>query len=162
MDEFHFDLLTRKLSQTVVGRRGALLVFAGGLTAAGLGRLGRDAAAAVCRDIGKRCSQNADCCSLRCRGKRGRKKCQVGADACPISAGCPSPVCGTEPGGGDCACKPTIEGNNACTGFISTCAGLPACTSTAQCVRDRGPRFVCQAATPGCGCGQVCVPLCEG
>ena len=169
MDDHHFDVLAK----TLVGgttRRGAIGVLAGGALAAVLTRLGIREAAAACKDIGKKCGQNADCCSRRCRGKRGKKTCKVGADACPDSTGCGAAahVCGTEPGGGDCLCKPTVEGNNACIGFIEDCnvGGGFECTSTAQCVRERGPRFVCQKPIFDngilCGCGQVCLPECEG
>src|SRR5688572_28191613 len=127
MNNIRFDVFTRDLVTSELTRRGVVRGVAGGVLAAVIAQFGVHQAAAVCKDIGKKCTQNADCCSRRCEGKRGRKKCKVGADACPNSAGCPSPVCGEEPGGGECACKPTIEGNNACTGFIATCTGLVPC-----------------------------------
>ena len=78
---------------------------------------------------------------------------------CPVSAKTNAPVCGTDPDG-ECSCHRAIEGNNFCSGQLNTCAGLRACTSTADCRESVGFHFVCQAADGG-ACGQVCVPECE-
>ena len=81
------------------------------------------------------------------------------ADMCPVAAKTNAPVCGNDPDG-ECSCHRAIEGNNFCSGQLSTCAGLRACTSTADCRESVGFHFVCQAADGG-ACGQVCVPACE-
>ena len=78
---------------------------------------------------------------------------------CPVSAKTNAPICGSDPDGA-CDCHLAVEGNNFCGGFLTTCAGLRSCTSTADCRESVGFHFVCQAADGG-GCGQVCVPACE-
>jgi hypothetical protein len=148
METARFDELTSSFAQTHT-RRGALRLL--GLAAASAGSLTL---------LG-----SMDGEAKRKRKKKGGKKSSTGsttsrpADMCPVAAKTNAPVCGTDPDG-DCHCHLAVEGNNFCGGQINTCAGLRACTSTADCRESVGFHFVCQAAEGG-ACGQVCVPACE-
>jgi hypothetical protein len=151
-----FDAVTSSLAQTH-SRRGALRLL-------GLAALGASGLAVLKTEEGQ---------AKKKRKKKGGKSATAGsgstgsttntpsrpADTCPVSAKTNAPVCGTDPDG-ECSCHRAIEGNNFCSGQLSTCAGLRACSSTAECRESVGFHFVCQAADGG-ACGQVCVPECE-
>lgn len=83
----------------------------------------------------------------------------VPQDMCPVAANTNAPVCGNDPDG-ECSCHRVVECNTFCSGQLSTCAKLRACTNTADCRESVGFHFVCQASDGG-ACGQVCVPECE-
>jgi hypothetical protein len=152
METARFDELASSFAQTH-SRRGALRLL--GLAAVGAGSLTLLGA--------------ADGEARKRRGKKGGKKGNKGntpdltpsrpADMCPVAAKTMAPVCGNDPDG-ECHCHLAVEGNNFCGGQITTCAGLRACSSTADCRESVGFHFVCQAAEGG-ACGQVCVPVCE-
>ena len=92
-------------------------------------------------DQGQR--ESCDCC--------GTQTCQTCAGS---SCGSLPRCSATQP---DCLCFSTPEGAGACIPGSTPCAGLRACTSSAQCP----PGFGC-AATSCCGTGSgVCGPLCS-
>ena len=67
MDGRRFDTLTRGLADSTISRRTALrrLIGSGAGALAGLAGL-RGATAQTCREIGRLCTKNANCCSNRC------------------------------------------------------------------------------------------------
>jgi len=154
MERTRFDALTSNLSQTH-SRRGALRLL-------GLAALGASGLAVLKTEDGQ---------AKKKRKKKGSKTGSSGstgsttttpsrpADMCPVAAKTNAPVCGNDPDG-ECSCHRAVEGNNFCSGQLNTCAGLRACSSTAECRDSVGFHFVCQAADGG-ACGQVCVPECE-
>ena len=141
-----FDAITNSLAETH-SRRGALrLLGLAALGASGLAVLG---------------AEEGEAKKKRKKGKKSNTSSTPSrpADMCPVAARTNAPVCGMDPDG-ECSCHRAVEGNNFCGGQINTCAGLRACTSTADCRESVGFHFVCQAADGG-ACGQVCVPECE-
>ena len=137
MDTERFDRMTVALTDTR-SRRGVLRLLTGSALAGGLAVLGGSAAEA-------------------------KRKKKMPRDMCPVSRPAPNaPRCGGAIPGEDCTCNKAVEGNNVCIAFIESCSvgGEFTCTSTRQCVRERGFHFVCQAAGAG-SCGQVCLPTCD-
>lgn len=74
MDPTRFDALTRLLAGPASRRR----VVAAALAALGLSRLeGRVEAGPSCKNVGKPCDKDKDCCSGVCKGKKDKKKCKA-------------------------------------------------------------------------------------
>ena len=171
MDTTRFDAITSSLAAASTGtraRRGALrLLAAATLGAGGITLLGsRDGQARKKKGNKKKGGKGPGGSSTPSSpsggsgsGSGSPTTPSVPRDMCPVSAQYNAPVCGTDPDG-ECHCHRATEGHNFCGGQVNTCAGLRACTSTADCRESVGFHFVCQAATGG-ACGQVCVPACE-
>jgi len=130
MDDIRFDALARRLSATGP-RRAALRAVAAGLVAGGLSWRGEPAAAETCtlKPTGERCTSGGECCSGRCKRKKGTNKrfcrqapgqgictvadnlCTVGSSDCN-STGTPQCLCWVaEDGFSFCGAKPpdTVE-----------------------------------------------------
>jgi hypothetical protein len=153
-----FDAVTSSVAQTH-SRRGALrLLGLAALSASGLAVLGHEETAAKKKRKKKGSTKGSSGSGSGSAGSTPSAPSQP-ADMCPVSAKTNAPVCGNDPDG-ECSCHRAIEGNNFCSGQLSTCAGLRACSSTADCRESVGFHFICQAADGG-ACGQVCVPECE-
>jgi hypothetical protein len=173
MESERFDTLTRSLTDT--GSRRAVLRRLSAPTIAGvLGLVSRGMARAKhtpgnCRHNGERCTVGPECCSGRCKRKRGttKKFCRAapGQGICTIeSDGCrgDSGVCnaaGTPP----CACYVTTRGFSVCAQAPVSCFK---CTSDAECV-DRpgdgqaGDRCVqCSACPADTTNGRACAHKC--
>jgi hypothetical protein len=149
-----FDAVTSSFAQTH-SRRGAFrLLGLAALSASGLAVLNHEEGQAK----KKRKKKSGKPASSGSTGSTTNAPSQP-ADMCPVSAKTNAPVCGNDPDG-ECSCHRAVEGNNFCSGQLNTCAGLRACSSTADCRESVGFHFVCQAADGG-ACGQVCVPECE-
>ena len=72
MDDARFDAVTRAVAR--LGSRRAVLRFLGGTAGASLlAGLGQSEASAKCKNHGRKCDKNRDCCDGRC--KRGRCRC---------------------------------------------------------------------------------------
>ena len=155
MDHDRFDALARSLGD-VATRRHALRLLVGSALGAALGLLGGDGARAThggaCKHVDRRCANDRDCCSGRCRRGRCRKTTDPDP-ACAGGDGCSGGVaiwCG--PGGSmDCWCATTVEGGGICN-WDNGCGAE--CATSADC----GPDAVCVDA-PCCGTttGNVCV-----
>jgi hypothetical protein len=146
MDGTSFDALARRLSATGP-RRGALRALAAGLVAGSLGWRGEPAAAATCnvKANGDRCTSGGECCSGRCKRKKGTHKkfcrkapgqgiCTVADNVCDAG----SPSCNV-PSTPQCLCYVAENG-------FSFCGRLPEqtpdrcfkCNSDADCKKRPG------------------------
>lgn len=81
MEGYRFDTWTKALL-AVGTRRTALRLVTGGAT--GLFGLSRAEDAVACRLPGKKCKKAKQCCSAKCKGKKGKKKCRC----TPLQAPC--------------------------------------------------------------------------
>ena len=156
--ECHFDAITSRVA-TVSTRRDALrLLASAALGVGGLRLLGVESGQAK-KKGGKKKGGKGQHGSSPPSVPTTPSAPSVPQDQCPVAARTNAPVCGNDPDG-VCDCHQAVEGHNFCGGFLTSCAGLHACTSTQDCRDAVGFHFVCQAAN-GEGCGQVCVPECE-
>ena len=73
MDGLRFDALTRRFPRLSALQRRTLFALALGSF---VPRLGSNNAAAGpgCKNVGKKCRKQKDCCSGICKGKKGKKK----------------------------------------------------------------------------------------
>lgn len=86
---------------------------------------------------------------------------KLSCDCCPPGQcqTCAGGTCGAFPactGGGDCVCFTSPDGSGVCIHGDTPCAGLPTCTSNADCP----PGYGC-AGTNCCGGVALCGPLCS-
>jgi hypothetical protein len=103
MDGREFDEMARSLV-TSGSRRAGLRALVSGALAVGVARLGLEevagAASGSCKQVGRKCEKDNDCCSKKCR--RGKCRCLKAQAKCGASAGvndgtascCGSLVCG--------------------------------------------------------------------
>jgi hypothetical protein len=86
MDGGRFDGLTKSLTGAVepTSRRRALSVLASGALCTALGRLGRQDAAAACKQPGSGCTKRKQCCSKNCCTDQGAAQgaCIAKTDRC--------------------------------------------------------------------------------
>jgi len=140
MDTDRFDALARSFAPGAT-RRAALQLLAGGLAALvdAAATPGAKATHFGCRHVGTSCTTSDECCSGRCRGPKGRKRCRAhhtrgctkAMDICRTSSGA-SP-CPDAPGG---TCFITIGGAPFCG--TSDGAGCERCRSDRDCVEKFG------------------------
>jgi hypothetical protein len=132
MNPIHFDRWTKALARAG-SRRAALRTFAAGGVAA-LVRLGLVEVAAACLKNGKKCKKSKQCCSGKCKGKKGKKKCRC------------TPLKGTCPGmGADDVCCPNPGATVGCSFMINK----PQCGSNGfRCLRG-----VDSPCSDDCQCG---------
>jgi hypothetical protein len=147
MDNCRFDNLTRVIAAQA-DRRTAVKRFAGGLAAlAALARVELGFAQDVegeikCLDNGSRCRRSGQCCSLKCRRRRGRKrgrcKCAGSGADCKADIGCCTGVCRS----GTCRCGNTTDfctndndccSNNCSSGKCLCITKNQRCNSSANC-----------------------------
>jgi hypothetical protein len=147
MDDRRFDNFARILAAGTASRRVTARLLAGGALAAVLGRIAiEEAAAAVCKQGGRRCTRNGECCSRTCRNRGTCRPC-ASAGICMGST-----PCGPRD---ECVCYPTWEGPAKCFAYGYLNCGLNECQGSAAC--DAG--WAC--ATTCCGAlGTLCMPLC--
>jgi hypothetical protein len=131
MDGHRFDLLSKSLA-TRDSRRSTLQALAASVLAIGLGGLGLEDASAQCKPEGKKCKKSGQCCSGKCKGKKGKKKCRCRAlkEPCTGTTGdntcCGDLLCSTS------ACEP---GNRCCRPLGESCSSTcDCCSQGAQCV----------------------------
>jgi hypothetical protein len=143
MDGFRFDALTRRWLAFLTARQFLFTVPLGTL-ALGLGT-GTGRAGPGCKNVGKKCRKQKDCCSGVCKGKKGKKKCKAhdssgcvagqGLINCP---GNPTDDCVSSKGfNGNCW---TTTGNSGYCGSVGACV---ACTRDADCRVFCGPDAAC-------------------
>ncbi|MGH2615501.1 MAG: hypothetical protein ACRDJC_09705 [Thermomicrobiales bacterium] len=137
MNDSRFDVLSR-----AIGRRGLL---AGVLALVTLGEERREASAVTLpcaeRGEGQRCRSGGQCCSNRCRKKKGKRKgkcrcsplgakCGEAADCCNHRAGDPSsPQCDVKDGSAVFLCcknngQSCVETADCCGGMVCFASGL--------------------------------------
>jgi hypothetical protein len=148
MNEARFDALARRVGR--VPRRRLLRWLAGSAVALGAGGSGAAVrVAAGCRNPGKPCRRDRDCCSGRCAGKRCRrspgqgicttddKACQAGVDGTP---------CGGQ-GIDSCACFATTNGRPFCG--QGALPDIVPCQGDGECAAQLGPGARCVRGGPG-------------
>lgn len=185
MDDSRFDAIARALAG-VATRRGALAALAAlaGIpvkTAARKRHHDHPATRrqvqveARCRLNGSPCTTGAQCCSRKCEGGKGRKKCKScmlkacssKADLCRGGA-----ICGCK-GNPDCACWTGIGGDQVCASLPygvcapcendATCEGLSGVAGS-RCIKADDKACGCKSAGNPRGtacvapCGQRCIP----
>jgi hypothetical protein len=153
VDNHRFDYLARWAATAIGSRRAALAALGSALTTpvASMTLLTGTAGAATCRRIGAGCQRDAQCCSDRCRGRRGHRTCRAhdvgtcrqGENFCRQGS---AAACNANP---RCAC------------FVTT-GGAPFCGDPSlfvACEKDR------DCAERGFPVGSACVrsdgPTCE-
>ena len=157
MDLRRLDTITEMLVSTLPRRAGARLLAAGALWAA-LGvhfRLLSQVAGADhfgCRHLAEQCRRDDQCCSGKCRGSGGAKRCRAHhAENCTVDNGfCRSG--GSAPGrcgpNGTCVCNVTTGRAPHCGGTVF-CPPVP-CQRDADC-GEPGAACIDVAACQGCG-----------
>lgn len=155
MDNQRFDEISRSLA-TTGSRRGLLKGLAGGALAGALSLVGAsDAAARKCRNDGKNCKSDTECCSLYCDPTSYTCAPAPPADtcdpACPTGAVCvdgacfcpvPTSFCGTD------GCVDLQTDDQHC----GTCTTV--CATGATCVAG-----ICTCPTGQTECNGACVDL---
>ena len=129
-DADRFDAFTRSLTAVAPSRRRLLTGVAGAslaalATAFGFAPVG--ATSFACLNVGKRCTEGGECCSIVCKCKRCRahnvRRCTAARN-----------ICATETefkcAGGSCSCFGTTGGANFCGSAEWVCM---ACSTDAQC-----------------------------
>lgn len=163
MDEQRFDALARHLARGTSRRRalGALAVGALGLFG---GMLGERAGAKACLREGKDCKRGSQCCSGRCQGKKGRKKCRrvpFQSICTRRTDSCTGAVKDCGVGAEFCVCNVTTSGAALCSqGF--RCPAQP-CRNNPDCVAAFGEGWFCVRSPDGCMCDDQetsCVQRC--
>ena len=153
MDARRFDAWTKRLVGGATSRRVALGALGASATAAAAG-LGIEAAAA-CRDDGKGCKRDQQCCSGRC--KKGKCRRAAGQGACRGQNACTDPPVACN-GSERCVCFVTTEGVPFCgASGLGTCA---ACAADADCEEITGAGSVCVPCECQSGAQSACVPPC--
>ena len=170
METKRFDALTRSLTGPG-SRRVALRLLSAPIIASGVALLRIRLAEAThtpgaCRHNGVRCTTGSECCSGRCKRKRGttKKFCRQAPDQgiCTIEDN----ICGTRTtacdaaGTAACACFVTTRGQSFCGDLnAGTCVN---CTSDADCVNRSGGQAGdrCIAANPPACCPDVSERMC--
>lgn len=146
MDQPRVDQLARHLAAGS-SRRRALRVLAAGALGPLLGFAGEPAKAEACLRDGKVCKRGSQCCSGRCQGKQGKKKCRrvAGASICTIRDDvCAKPFdgsvvdCGVGPLA--CDCHVTAAGRAFCADSNQTGVG---CETDVECVAAIGEGAAC-------------------
>lgn len=123
MDAGRFD----RLAQTWVvhSRRRALLAALAAALGGPLALLNQRQVTAGCREPGRDCRRGHQCCSGRCRGQRGEKKCRrvSSQDICSIRAAYCATAHSPTLCGEDCGCWQRANGTAFCGSLIVvTCA----------------------------------------
>ncbi len=163
MDHQRFDDLTRALASGT-SRRTMLKRIAGGAAGATLAMMGADTLAAKCRDIGKPCQSDAQCCSRFC-SPDFKCACPAGTDVCngecvtctggqvvnPTTCACQCPT-GTTLCNGQCVDLQTDENN--CGACGETCLNNGLCGG-GGCFCPT-PSFYCSNSDACCVSGQTC------
>lgn len=135
MDGVQFDAITKTLAMRR-SRRTTLRGIAAAALAAGVGLLGREEAAAGCKNLGQKCKKK--------NGKK--KKCCSGAKCKGKKCKCPG---GTEECGGACvpACQSDVQARNSLDCSCCQIAGAPTpCGAFGPCCgacTDVGGQFTC-------------------
>jgi hypothetical protein len=139
MDGERFDAIAR-LAGTGRSRRALVRAALGSVFAGALAGLGTGDAAAECREAGRNCGANADCCTRICR--RGVcRPCPAG-ERCSGGRCCPT---------GFVACPGNPVG---CIPADTACSGRPVC-----CDNDgQGPGIVCGTLEGQCQAGSAPPP----
>lgn len=161
MDAAHFDRLTRSLV-TRFSRRSLLV----GLTVLGL--VQQDGAVTAiarqghkhkpkirrnafgCVNVGDTCTRNAQCCSNRCQGNKGKKTCRAHDTGIVLGRGGGCRVADDSCGGHDTSCTTTAGEEGRC--FVTT-------GNAGYCLFD-GDCFPCTKdldCVPFCGDGAACI-----
>lgn len=143
MDATNFDALTRLIAGPASRRR----IAAAALAVLGLARLQEESAAGPgCKNVGKPCDKDKDCCSGICKGKKDKKTCKAhdaagcsknngacGGKTCTTSAGQEGTCFTTTGNAGYCAddafCLPCNEDKD-CRPF---CGAKAACIRCTEC-----------------------------
>jgi hypothetical protein len=161
MNPSWLESIQRRLAGTP-SRRGVLAALTA--VAAGAAR----PAAAACLDNGARCKRGAQCCSGRCAGKKGKKRCK----AAPVQGICtiadnacfgdqiPDVVCGV--GAGQCFCFVTASGQSFCgdPGAGPGPGQDRSCRKDADCGPAFGRGARCIQPLPACGAEPQCMAAC--
>lgn len=163
MDDKRFDSLVRSIGGATSRRKMARVMLAAALAGVA-GRLGRQDAAAACREIGRKCERGDRCCGgASCRAERCR--CPRGEIACggrcinPLTNGANCGQCGLRCASGAClhgTCTCEVS-NNQCPNEVGSqcaCGVVVASTSQAACV-DRAS--ACDESKP-CESNADCPP----
>ncbi len=152
MEGQSFDRLTRGLGEGK-SRRTVLQGLAASVLAGGLGWLGlEDAAAKTCKNHGRRCKKNKDCCSHKCKVKNGQKrgKCRGNGDpvclrngaVCPdgSSESCCSGFCTQEGPFGEVEPTCCVPNDETCKRNSDCCATAsdPSACQGGRCCREEG------------------------
>ncbi|MGH2618395.1 MAG: hypothetical protein ACRDJC_24455 [Thermomicrobiales bacterium] len=151
MDPIRFDRLAQSIARAR-SRRGLIIAFAGAVAAAETGLAQRRRK--KCRDVGRRCRDNGDCCSGKCKGTRRNSRC-VGHDSGGCEAGntaCRTPpeTCTTSLGdSGGCL---TTTGNG---GYCAATGECASCNRDADCREAFGKRAAC-VVCDNCSSGTAC------
>lgn len=168
MENQHFDDLVRTAAQART-RRGVLRVLAGVAVTGALTHLGLAEAAAACKKPGRKCKQNKDCCTKKCRGNKTRTcRCAKLGRQCKRKGDCCGELsCRADLGGGvgrvccqgNGAVCTDFSGNACCSGFCAQQGGpddpertccVPnddVCGKTSDC---------CNAGSNACQNGRCC------
>jgi hypothetical protein len=172
MDGRRFDILTKTLA-TGVSRRAALRTLVGGVPCGVLAVLGvREGSAQTCREAGRPCSKNANCCSGVCDTtnpdpfKRNRCVCPPGTASCrglcvnlqndEANCGTCGKACGSGStclSGGGCP-APRVCGSVCCSDACDIDASpQPVCCVDEQVAGDEGAgtAFCCPGTQIRCG-----------
>jgi hypothetical protein len=153
MDAVRFDAWTRSLAVAASSRRRLLRLVVGsaaGVAASAFGMPLVEATHHGCLHVGARCKQAQQCCSSRCRGKVGHKRCRAhGVLGCTRGTvddvTCLGAGCGT-----GCSCANT-------TGGAAFCAQNSGCFTT-PCSTDE--KCAVKTGIPGAACIEC--PFCTG
>jgi hypothetical protein len=174
MDANRFDAMTRTLIGAAPSRRRLLTGVAGsalGTIAAALGLAGVGANHFGCRHVGVHCKRSGQCCSGRCRGPEGKKRCRAhdvglctqGQDFCIDGTGATTRCHATNE---FCFCFVTTGAAEFCADYA---AGLICtdCQKDKDCVAAGFPAGSACVETPGaCGCTntppRACAAPCSG
>ncbi len=152
MDADRFDRLVR--ASGAVPRRPAMRAAAAAALAGLFARLGTQDAAAGCRRAGHDCRRSTQCCSGRCRGKRGEKTCRtafsqgtcsIRRDICLLGDATAAVDCGVT-----CRCYVTTAGASFCGQPLDFVADCAACPTGTRCMRQGPacPSVVCTRPCP--------------
>jgi hypothetical protein len=169
VEDVTFDHLARRMAG-LSSRRTTLRGVAGTAIAAALGGRGVEADAKSkkkpkikrnalgCVNVGDACTKDAQCCSNRCKGSKGKKKCQghdgaecrVGQDSCAKAVPCVIPR-GLQAG----ICNTTTGKAPYCRAVAGTCSD---CHKDAECISVCGGQqaaacVTCATCPQGRACG---------
>ena len=162
MEDQRFDQWTRVVSAPGTVRRVLLRQSVAGAIAVALARFGFGSATAgpSCFPEGERCRKGTDCCSGKCKKKRGKRKGKCGQcpTRCCIDADCDAGQICSEAGACVCpanqfACCP--DGSPSCSVFVCCDSGTAACVAGA-CAGECPPDDWCSAPPPITWCGPLC------
>lgn len=150
MDGSQFDRWT--VAVTRPGTRRSVVRMLAAVTAGGALTQGSDDALAACKNDGRKCKKDKNCCSKLCKGKRCR--CKHVQESCPVGLAaqcCGSLICGD---------APCVEGSGCCrpTGLEGCTENCDCCTELSMCQNGR----CCRPLGAPCGTNDHCCSLhCE-